>query len=406
MGFTKASTLKKSFGQLPFKVRNYTQSNLQECRQSIKKEFAEITRKLPAIKVWIDLKADKSKMYDSYRDILGGIHKVTQPIFSKNDVAKFRNSRNMYRTLLVLLVFFESILYSLIAPLVLRRHRFDEYPGIEYLFGFACAFLFVVVLHFSFKKIWEFAEAKYLVDNDRTYKKAKITKFYINLFLSIIAFLAFNAANVYIGYLKIIILEPGDMLINFFLDKIHGLRLISLISITFIITWIMAFLKKEITYKSQKYKVFLDWVKQQKERKKHNTQVRNMLKKCNEKRDMFIEKYWGMLLSSQRVFKVLVDDDKKELYDELEKDILQKKVDLYDIDNSLYQKYSDIAGARFELFKYGVESDSAIKNTIADLNDVLDDLDSNDYTPKRLRPIVGKIKNFYRFSPLQEFVQE
>ena len=406
MGFIKASGLKKRFDQLPFKVSNYTQSNLQECRQSIKEDFAEITGKLPEIKVWIDSKFDKSKMHDSYRDILGGTHKATLPLFTIDEVAKFTRSRNIYRILFVFLVFFESILYSLMAPLILRRHILNHYPGIEYLFGFACAILFVAVLHFSLKKMWEFAEAKYLVDNNREYKKTKIKKFYFKLFLSIVVFILFNVANVGIGYLKIIVLEPGDISSNFYLDKIHGFRLIFLIATTFTVAWVMALLKKEITGKSVKYKVFLDWVKQQKERKKHNNQVRNMLKSCNEKKERDIEKYWGMLLDFQRVFNVQVDEDKKELFAELEQDILQKKVDLYNLDDYSYQKYSDIAGARFELFKYGVESDSAIKKIIADLKDVLDDLDSNDTTLKHLRPVTGMIKNFYRLSASQEFVRE
>ena len=390
---------------MPFKVRNSTQSNLQECRQSIKEEFAEITSKLPAINVWIDSKIDKSKMHDSYRDILGGIHKVIQPILTQDEVATFEKNRNIYRILLAFLLFFETILCSLMAPLLLRRRSLDAYPGIEYLFGFACAILFVAVLHFSFIKIWEFAEAKHLVDNDRTYEKTEIKRFYIKLLLSIIAFIGFNVANVYIGYFKIIVLKHGDVSLNFFLDKIHDFRLISLIAITFVITWIMALLKKEITNKSFKYKMFLYWVKQQKERKKYNVQVKYMLKRCDEKRELLIEKYWGKLLYSQRVFKILVDDDKTELYNELEQEILQKKVDLYDIDSSSYQKYLDIAGTRFELFKYGVESDSAIKKTISDLKEVLYDLDSNDNTPRHLRPVAGKIKNFYRLSIPQEFVQ-
>jgi len=404
MWFVKASSLKKRFSQLPFKVCNYTQSNLQECRQSIKEEFAGITSKLPAIKVWIDSESEKSKMHDTYRDIFGGTHKVTQPIFTQDEAAKFTRSRTIYRTLLIVLVFFESILCSLMAPLLIRRQSFNDYPGIEYLFGFACAILFVAILHFALSKMQEFVEAKHLVDNDRTYKKTKITKFYIKLLLSIIVFIVFSGADFYIGYLKIIVLERGELSSNFFLNKIHGLRLIFLIAITFLIALVMAFLKKEMSGKSLKYTVFLDWLKQQKERKKYNAQVRKMLKKCNEKRELLLEKYWGMLLHFQRVFNVLVDDDKKELYTELEQDILQKKVDLYNLENYAYQKYSDIAGARFELFKYGVESDSAIKKIIADLNNVLDDLDSNDNTQKHLRPVVGIIKNFYRLSIPQEFV--
>jgi len=376
MWFLKALSLRNRFNGLPFKVRNYTQSNLQECRESVKEEFAKITSKLPAIKVRLDLKILKEGMHDNYRDILGGTHKVKQPIFTQDEVVKFTQNINIYRILLVLLVFFESILYSLMATLFIRRQSLDDYAGIEYIFGIAFALIFVVALHFAFKNMWEFIEAKHLVDNNDNYDKAQLKQFYIRLILAITIFFIFIVTNIYTGYIRAIILEPGATSSSTFLDKIHGPLLVFSIAITFVVALVMALLEKEITDKSSKYKVFLNWVKQQKEKKEYNTQVRNMLKACNEKRELLVEEYWGTILDSQRVFKVLVDDDKKELYNELELEISRKTVDLHNIDDYSYQKYLDVSGTRFELFKYGIESDRAIVKTILDINEVLSEIDN------------------------------
>ena len=370
MWFLKAIWLRNRFGQLTFKVRNYTQSNLQECRESIKEEFATITSKLPAIKVRLDLKDLKEIMHLNYRDALGETQEVKPPIFTQDELVKFTQNMNIYRILLVLLVFFESILYSLMASLFIRRQSLDDYAGIEYIFGFAFALIFVAALHFAFKNMWEFIEAKHLIEKNK-YDKLLLKPFYIKLVLAVVIFVIFVVTNIYTGYIRAIILEPGATSSSSFLDKIHGPLLVFSIAITFIVALVMALLEKEITDKAAKYKVYLNWKKQQKEKKEYDTQVRNMLKTCNERRDLLIEKYWGIILDSQRVFKVLYDDDKKELYEELQKDISEKKVDLKNLDDETYQKYLDVAGTRLELFKYGVEIDEGISKTITSIHDIL-----------------------------------
>ena len=376
MWFLKGLSLRNRFSKLPFKVRNFTLTMLQECRESIKIEFAEITSKLPAIKVRLDIKDDKSKMHESYRDILGGTHEVKQPVFTQDEVEKFTQNVSVYRILLALLVFFESILYSLMAPLFIGRQLLDDFSGIQFLFGFAFALIFVAALHLAFKNMWEFIEAKHLVDTETRYEKAQLKQFYIKLILSIIFFIIFIVTNIYTGYLRAIILEPGTTSSSAFLDKIHGPLLVFSIAITFIVALVMAILEKEITDKSAKYKVFLNWVKQHKETKEYNTQVRNMLKICNERRSLLIEKYWGIILYSHTVFKAEYDNDKKDLYDKLQLAISEKTVDLNNFDESTYQEYLDVAGTRLQLFKYGVESDAEINKTISGINEVLSKLDN------------------------------
>ena len=131
----------------------------------------------------------------------------------------------------------------------------------------------------------------------------------------------------------------------------------------------MALIEKEIAEKGEKYKVFMNWKRQQKERKKYNSQVKDMLKKCLERKDILIEEYWGVLKDLQRVFEIEVDADKQGLYDELNDKISRNEIDLQKLDEKIYQHYLPVAATRHELFEYGVESDQGITKIISDLRE-------------------------------------
>ena len=139
MWFIKSWIYKNRYGNLPFKMRNFTESYQEECREAIKEEFKGITAKLPNIWTRIKLKFAKQKMHDTYVDILGRSKPVKQPIFSENEVARFRQNFLAYFGVLVLMIIFESILYSLMASLFIKKQLLKDIPGISIVFGFAFA---------------------------------------------------------------------------------------------------------------------------------------------------------------------------------------------------------------------------------------------------------------------------
>ena len=102
-------------------MRNFTESYQEDCRESIKEEFKGITAKLPNIWTRINLKDAKQKMHDSFVDILGHSNPVKQPIFSENEVARFKQNFWAYVGVLLLMVFFESVLYSMMASLFISK---------------------------------------------------------------------------------------------------------------------------------------------------------------------------------------------------------------------------------------------------------------------------------------------
>lgn len=368
MWFIKSWIYRSRYGKLPFKMRNFTESYQEDCRESIKEEFKGITTKLPNIWTRINLKDAKQKMHNSFVDVLGRSNSVKQPIFSENEVAKFEQNRWIYKIVLLLMVFFESVLYSLMASLFIKKQTLKDFAGVEFIFGFAFAVIFVAALHFAFKSLWEFLEAKYLIERDKL-NKVELKPFYKNLILAITILVVFIVTNVYTGYIRATILEPGSTSSSSYIDKIYGPLLIFSIAITFVVALVMALLEKEISEKGEKYKVFNNWKRQQKQRKVYNTQVKDMLKKCVERKDILIEEYWGVLKDLQRVFEIEVDADKQGLYDELNDKILKNEIDLQKLDEKDYQHYLPVAITRHELFEYGVETDQGIIKTVADLKE-------------------------------------
>lgn len=368
MWFIKSWIFKSRYGNLPFKMRNFTESFQQECRESIKDSYKQITSKLDHIWTRIQLKDKKQLMHNFYVDLLGEKNPIKHPIFSQNEVAKFSQNKNLYKGVLLLMILFETALYSLMGNLFLNRQTMKDYAGIEYIFGLGFSIIFVVALHYAFKNLWEYIEAKNIIEIKKM-DKLRLKPFYPKLFLAILLITIFIITNIATGYIRATILEPSSTSSSSFLDKIHGPLLYFSIAITFIVALVMALLEKDISEKSEKYKVYLNWKRQNKELKVYNTQIKNMLSDCYSIRETQAEKYWGVLKDLQRVFKIEVDDDKKGLLDELNNKILNKELDLKNITPEIYQQYKDISIARLELFSYGIYRDEYIINTISDLED-------------------------------------
>jgi hypothetical protein len=307
-------------------------------------------------------------MHENFVDILGDSNPMKHPIFSENEVAKFSQNKNLYKVVLFLMILFETALYSLMANLFLNRQTLKEYAGIEYILGLGFAVIFVVALHFAFKNLWEFLEAKNIIEVKKL-DNVRIKPFYTKLFLAIILIIFFVVTNIYTGFIRATIIEPSSTSSNSFLDKIHGPLLIFSIAITFIVALVMALLEKDISEKSEKHKVYKNWKRQNKELKIYNTQVKNMLKDCLEVRSAQVEKYWGVIKDLQRVFRIEVDEDKQSLYNELNDKLSKNEIDLKNLSDEIYQRYMEIALTRFELFAYGVNIDKDIVKTISDLQE-------------------------------------
>ncbi|MEI6554599.1 MAG: hypothetical protein WCL70_03340 [Paludibacter sp.] len=368
MWFLKSWIYKGRYGELPFKMRNFTASFQQECREDINNSFGRITAKLDHIWTRWELKAHKKLMHENFVDILGEPHTMKHPIFSENEVVRFSQNKNLYKGVLVLMLLFETALYSLMANLFLNRQTLKEFAGIEYIFGLGFAAIFVTALHFAFRYLWEFLEAKNIIEVNNL-DKLRLNPFYTKLVIAVIIIVFFVVTNIYTGFIRATILEPTSTSSSSFIDKIHGPLLVFSIAITFIVALVMALLEKDISEKSEKYKIYSNWKRQNKELKIYNTQVKTMLKDCYEVRAILVEKYWGIMKDLERVFKIEIDEDKQSLSDELFDKLAKNELDLKNLNDEIYQRYLDIAITRYELFVYGIDTNKYIVNTISKLQE-------------------------------------
>ncbi|MGY3214488.1 hypothetical protein [Mucilaginibacter sp. HD30] len=375
MWFVKSWIYKGRYGKLPFKMRNLTESFQEECREAIKNSFGTITAKLPGIWVRIKLKDAKQKMHDQYLDIFGRPVAMKQPPFTQNEIVKYKQNKLAYAGALVLMLLFETFLYSMIKKILLSKDMLQQYPGIEFAVGFFFAAIFVAMLHFAFKYLWAYFEAKTISETEEV-DPLKLKPFRRNYQLALIMIVIFIIANLATGYLRATFLEPHSKNGGETVNMIHIAFLLFSILITFGVAIVMALLEKEIGEKSEKIKVFSNWKRQQKERKKYNSQIKTMLKKCLDRMDLLIESYWGLIKDLQRVFETEVDQDREALYAELEAKIANGELDMQQLSEPTYQKYLAVAATRHELFEYGIQMDKGLQETIYDLQAKVADIEA------------------------------
>ena len=335
MWFIKSKYLKVRYGSLTFKMRNFTESYQEECREVIKQGFAKITAKLPSILTRIKLKDAKENMYNYFQDILGRRIPVQQPIFTENEVAKINQNRKIYKGVLILLIAFESFLFSMVAYKLTSSYLRDMIPGIQYIIGFMFALLFVGLLRFGLKGIWEYLDAKYLVERDNL-DKIELKPFIKNFVLAIILIIIFVVFNISGALIRAEIIEGGD--------DISIVALMFSVGATFAAALAMGWLEKEKEEKDEKYKVFKNWKRQQKERKNYNTSVKKMLQDCLNLKILETEAYWSIV------------------------------------------KYLAVAITRHELFEYGIDTDSEINKTIAVLEEEVSKIKAFEEKNGQLKP--------------------
>ena len=354
------------YRKLPFIIDNICQTFQSDCREEVKKDVDGITSKYPAILTRLKLKDAKERMHATYIQVVGNPVTLRQPIFTAQEVEKIKTNRITYFIVLGLLLFFESVLYSLMGSKFIPKGIRKLFMGsAELVFGFAFALIFVAALHYAFKNLWTFLEAKHIIEINKLDRK-ELKRFYPNLVLSLL----FLVANTYTGYIRAMIVEPASTSSSGFIDKIHGPLLVLSILVTFVVAFVMALLEKDIAEKSEKYRIYRNWYKQQKERKVYNTLIRDMLQSCNETIRLKIEKYWNLMKDIQRMAGREYDEKHTGLYNELRNRIESNQINLSEIDDQTYRYFQPVAATCLALFTYGVVSDPMMPKTLSEFSSV------------------------------------
>lgn len=367
------------FRKLSFIIDNICQTFQSECREEIKKEVDGITSKFPAVLTRLKLKDAKDRMHATFKPIVGKTVILKPPIFTAHEVEKMKTNYKVYWIVLGLLLTFETLLYSLMGTMFIPKKIRDTFTGAEFIFGFAFALIFVAALHYAFKNLWTFLEAKQIIETEKLDKK-ELNRFYPNLWLSVIILVLFLFANTYTGYIRAIVVEPASTSSSEFLDRIHLPLLVLSIIVTFLVALVMALLEKDISEKSEKYRIYRNWYKQQKERKIYNTAIRKMLQSCDETIRLKIEKYWSLMKDVQRALGREYDDKHEELMGDLRKKLENKEIDLTHIEDYTYRLYQPVASTCLALFTYGILSDPMMQQTLSELDKVKEGIEKFETT--------------------------
>lgn len=384
MWFLKSWIYRYRYGRLPFKMRNFTESLQAECREAIKDKYKQITKDLNEKWTRIKLKDAKDKMHTNWTDLLGRRHKIEQPIFTENEVARNSRHRSIYPVLLIIFIAFETFFYSFFGGLLLPKSI--RSPLAVFLVALGLALIFAVALHFAFRWIFEYFEVKHLIEKYGLEKK-ELKPFWTQFILGIIFCVLFVIINLAVGFLRADLLEPvSNTTAPELAEKIHTSWRMFAILVTFLVAFVMAAIEKEITAKSERWNVYSNWKRQQKERKLYNSTIKNMLKNCSEEKELLIEKYWGVIKDLQRVFRIEVDDDQAELLLELNGELKQSGGFLQNLDDAKYQKYLPVAAARLELFRYGIDNDQEINKQIDNLIEMVREIEAFEESIARVKP--------------------
>jgi len=368
------------YRKLPFIIDNICQTFQSDCREEIKKDVDGITSKFPSILTRLKLKEAKERMHVTYTPLVGNTVTLRQPIFTAQEVEKLKTNRKAYFFVLIILFIFESILYSFMGSMFIPKGIRKLFTGsAELVFGFAFALIFVAALHYAFKNLWTFLEAKHIIEIEKLDRK-ELKRFYPNLVLSLVILFLFLVANTYTGYIRSLIVEKGTSSSSEFLNMIHGPLLVLSILVTFVVALVMALLEKDIAEKSEKYRIYKNWYKQQKERKVYNTLIRDMLQSCNETIRLKIEKYWNLMKDIQRAAGREHDEKHTELYNELRNRIESNQINLSEIDDQTYRYFQPVAATCLALFTYGIVSDPMMQKTLSELQNTIDDIESFEST--------------------------
>lgn len=374
MWFITAWLYRRRYDGLPFKMRNFTESYQSECREEIKEKFKRLTREIENKWVRIKLKDAKENMHSFKTNLLGARKPVKKPIFTEDEVKRISNHTKVYPIILLLFVALETFFYSFFGSLLLSK----QLRSVEavYVLGLALALTFAFALHFGFRWIFEYLEAKYIVEKENL-DKIELKPFRSKFVLGIIFCVLFVVVNLAVGFLRADLLDPVSNSTNAELgEKIHYSWRAFAVLFTFIIALLMAALEREIASKSERWAIYINWKRQQKERKDYNTAIKNMLRSCEQEKTLLIEKYWAIIKDLQRIFRIEVDDDRTDLLNELNAKLEADANFLKDLDDQAYQHFLPVAAARRELFVYGIESDKDIRATIDDLQEKVSEIEA------------------------------
>lgn len=366
--FTEAYK-KWRYGSTNFKLKNWTETMKSSCLDDILRSFDKVSKKYIHSDVRLKIKNKKDTVTGTFRDIFGNEEQIKHPIFTQNEIARISAKRNLYPVLFFMLLVFEGMIYALLANLITPRDLREAFPPITLIFGLGFAIVFVVALHFGFQYYFSYLEAKEIVET-KNLPKEKLRKYVVKRNMAYFVFFAFIVTNLATAIIRALILEPKGGGTD---DYGTPLFVMSL-GLTFIAAIAMGLIEHELFEKNEKYEVFKNWKRQNKERKEYMTAIKDLYFNSGKIIARFREEYWSVVLDYQRIFECRYDSIDEPLYNKFEGEIAAGTIKLNEIDDSIYSKYKLVQSSSEELFKYSVEHDLKILSYLKEIKESVDEI--------------------------------
>lgn len=366
--FTEAYK-KWRYGSTNFKLKNWTETMKSSCLDDILRSFDKVSKKYIHSDVRLKIKNKKDAVTGTFRDIFGNEEKIKHPIFTQNEIARISSKRKLYPVLFFLLLVFEGMIYALLANLITPRDLREAFPPITLIFGLGFAIVFVVALHFGFQYYFSYLEAKEIIE-EKNLSKEKLRKYVVKRNMAYFVFFVFIVTNLATAIIRALILEPKGGGTD---DYGTPLFIMSL-GLTFIAAIAMGLIEHELFEKNEKFEVFKNWKRQNKERKEYMTAIKDLYFNSGKIIARFREEYWSVVLDYQRIFECRYDSIDEPLYNKFEAEIAAGTIKLNEIDDSIYSKYKLVQSSSEELFKYGVEHDLKLLAYMAEIKESVDEI--------------------------------
>lgn len=378
MWYFKNVWLKWRYRHLPFKMKNWTETQKSDCIADIINDISKISIKYDHDITRWNLKWKKDEVLNCYTNIFGDRKELKKPIFTQNEIASISSNTIWEIFLITLFIILEGFIFSQLMNLIIPREVRRQFWWISIPIGVALSLLIVKTVKTSFTYYYDYIEARAL-KLEENYPDFKMDKFIKNRNISYFIFVAFIAFSIFAGFIREKVLLGDAAETNPFMGKMVFFMSLTL---SLMVVVVLALIEKQLHDKKIKNAVFKNWRKHEKERKEYMTSLKEMYTKATRSIAVNMEYYWSLVLDLQRIFGLQFDDEDKVIYEIFRSRVTSKEINLNQITDEIYYIYTPIQCADEHLFKYGIERDERIVKDIEKLKIIKDEIEKFEKTYK------------------------
>lgn len=358
----------------PFKMKSEAESIQSDCLSEIQYSITTFWLSIKKIAYRLGVKLIQLNRARLDRRELEPPAFLPNPLFSQNQVARI--TRKFWIGVLTVPGFLtpESYLNLLISSLFLAGAS----DLAKLLFAVFLSLVFMLCLNFGFEQHFKFRRLKELAQSGQipngTLKRQNDLRIlgYVLIAISLISILFCGLARTF--FLEHI--EPKGLPMDKILSNQKAGKYASLLGmlVTFAAALLLAWVKMDQASIADKYNVLKYWKKTVKRRNAYSQKLIVAGNKLLLSIDEIIETHWCLIIDLKRVYKMSQEYDLK--YESLNQEYLELKARPgFTLNETIYRKFAPVQCAHRELFFFGIYNSTVVKDKIAYVNLMLEQLE-------------------------------